>query len=54
MRAVLRAELGQDGLDVVADGLGTDMQLGRDLSVAATGDEQIEDLTLAAGQRMRV
>ena len=35
--AVLHAKLGQDGLYVVANGFGADVQLGSDLTVAAPG-----------------
>jgi len=50
--AVVHAKLGQDGLYVVANGFGADMQLGCDLTVAAPGGKQVEDLALAAGQRV--
>jgi hypothetical protein len=50
--AVVHAKLGQDGLYMVANGFGADMQLGCDLTVAAPGGRQVEDLALAAGQRV--
>ena len=50
--AVVHAKLGQDGLYMVANGFGADMQLGCDLTVAAPGGKQVEDLALAAGQRV--
>ena len=52
--AVLHAKLGQDGLDVVANRFGADVQLGRDLRVAAPGGKQVEHLALTAGQRVGV
>ena len=52
--AVLHAELGQDRLDMVTNGLGADVQFGGDLGVAQPGGKQIEDLALTPGQRVRV
>jgi hypothetical protein len=48
--AVLHAKLGQDGLYVVANGFGADVQLGSDLTVAAPGGKHVEDLALTASQ----
>src|ERR1700685_3798245 len=44
------AELGQDGGDVVVDGLGGDDQLGGDLRIGAPGADKVEDLPFAGGQ----
>ena len=54
MGAVVHAELGQDGLDMVPNGFGADVEIGGDLPVAAPGGKQVEDLALTASQRMRI
>jgi hypothetical protein len=49
---VLQAKFGKDVADVSLDCLLTDLQVPRDLAVAVTAGDQLEDLALARRQRL--
>ena len=54
LHPVADLEFGQDGLDVMAHGFGTEVQRRGDGSVTVAGGQQVGDLSLTPGEAVRI
>lgn len=52
--AIVDAELGEDGAEVMADGFGAEAQRGGDVGVAAAGGQLVEHFAFPDAELLRV